>query len=86
MERYGEAVPILENVLERNNNFQQGRLLYISTLGLLDRIDDAEWEVEELLAALPDFSISEELKRVRYVREEDRARYGEGLRKAGLPE
>ena len=86
MKRYDEAIPILENVLERNQNFQQGRLLLISIYGLLDRTDDAEWEVEELLAAFPDFSVADEMKRTRYVRAEDRARYGEGLRKAGLPE
>jgi len=86
MKRYDEVVPILQNVLERNNNFQQGRLLLISTLGLLGRNEDADWEVEEILAALPNFSISEELKRVRFVRARDRARYGEGLLKAGLPE
>ncbi|MFC6636674.1 hypothetical protein [Sulfitobacter sediminilitoris] len=84
--QYDEAIPILEAVLERNNNFHQGRLLYISILGLLDRIDDAEWEAEEVLAALPEFSIVEEEERVRFVREEDRERYVLGLRKAGLPD
>ena len=73
-------------MLERNRNFQQGRLLYISILGLLDRIDDAEWESEEVLTVLPDFTIAAEENRVRFVRPEDRERYAEGLRKAGLPE
>ncbi|MEW9922007.1 adenylate/guanylate cyclase domain-containing protein [Marimonas sp. MJW-29] len=84
--QYDEAIAILESVLERNSNFQQGRLLYIAILGLLDRTDDAEWEAEEVLAALPNFSIAEEEKRVRYIRENDRERYVSGLRKAGLPE
>ncbi|MCE8538166.1 tetratricopeptide repeat protein [Ruegeria pomeroyi] len=85
-EEYDRAIPILEEVLARNNNFQQGRLLYISILGLENRIDDAEWEAEEVLSALPEFSIAEEERRVRFVRSEDRARYVEGLRNAGLPE
>ena len=58
----------------------------IAVYGLLGRTDDAEWEIEELLAELPDFSVAEEEKRTRYQRPEDRARYVEGLRKAGLPE
>lgn len=84
MQDYDQAIPILEEVLERNPNFQQGRLLYISTLGLLGRIDDAEWETTEILTALPDFSIAEEEARVRFVQPEDRDRYIEGLKKAGL--
>ena len=83
---YEAAIPILESVLERNRNFQQGRLPYISILGLLDRIDDAEWESEEVLTVFPDFTIAAEENRVRFVRPEDRERYAEGLRKAGLPE
>ncbi|WP_165784490.1 winged helix-turn-helix domain-containing protein [Zhengella mangrovi] len=85
MERYDEAVAIIENVLERNNNFQQGRLLLISIYGLLDRKDDAEWEIAEVLAALPGFSIADEEARVRFARPDLRARYVAGLRKAGLP-
>ena len=86
MQRYDQAIPILESVLQRNRNFQQGRLLLISILGLLNQIDDAEWEVSEVLTALPDFSIAAEAGRVRFARPEDLARYVEGLRKAGLPE
>ena len=86
MQRYDQAIPIIESVLQRNRNFQQGRLLLISILGLLNRIDDAEWEVSEVLTALPDFSIAAEAGRVRFARPEDLARYVEGLRKAGLPE
>ena len=37
----GEFELHLQNVLERNKNFQQGRLLLISTYGLLDRTEDA---------------------------------------------
>lgn len=85
-QEYDMALPILETVLERNNNFQQGRLLYISILGLLNRIEDAEWEAEEVLAALPEFSLAEEAERVRFVRTEDRHRYLAGLRRAGMPE
>jgi len=86
MKEYETAIPILESVLERNRNFQQGRLLYISILGLVDRIDDAEWEAEEVLTVLPNFSTAEEEKRVRFVRAVDRKRYVDGLRKAGLPD
>jgi adenylate cyclase len=86
MGRYDEAASIIENVLERNNNFQQGRLLLISIYGLLNRKEDAEWEIAELLTALPDFSIADEEARVRFTHPEVRERYIEGLQKAGLPQ
>jgi TolB-like protein/Tfp pilus assembly protein PilF len=80
------AISILENVLERNPAFQGGRAVLIAIYGQLGRLDDAEWEVEEIIAANPDFSIAETAKRARYRRPEDLNRFIEGLRKAGLPE
>lgn len=61
-------------------------MLLISTLGLLGQVEDAEWEVEEILASMPDFSVIEEEARVRFVRPEDRGNYVDGLRKAGFPD
>jgi adenylate cyclase len=80
------AIALLENVLEQNPAHVGARLLLIAIYGQLGRYDDAEWEVAEMLAANPDFSLAAEAKRSRYQRTEDLNRYVEGLRKAGLPE
>jgi adenylate cyclase len=86
MGRYDDAIVTLKEVVQRNPASSPGRLLLIAIYGLLDRIDDAQWEVDEILAEHPDFSIAEEKKRSRFQKPEDLERYIRGLRKAGLPE
>ncbi len=52
----------------------------------MGRIDDAEWEAEELLTLQPDFTLVDNLRRTPYKNPADLERWIEGLRKAGLPE
>jgi adenylate cyclase len=80
------AIVLLRNVLDRNPVHAGARHLLTAIYGQLDRLDEAEWEAAELLAANPGFSIAKEAERARYQRVEDRNRYINGLRKAGLPE
>lgn len=84
--RYEEAAGRLEEAVRRNPGFDQSHIVLAATYGQLGRIDDAEWEAEEVLSLQPDFTISSDI-RVRGFRDEAHlARYVEGLRKAGLPE
>ena len=86
MGRYDEAIVALDDVLKRNPSYAPARLLRVAVHGLLDRADEAQWDIEEVLTARPDLSITEAVKLTNYQRPEDRERYVTGLRKAGLPE
>ena len=86
MEQYEEAIPLFEKVIESNPQYQDGHLALAATYGLLGRIDDAEWEAEELLTLQPGFTLADNLRRTPYKNPADLERWIEGLRKAGLPE
>lgn len=86
MGRDEEALAALRDMVERNPGFERGRLLLAAVLGQLGMDEDASWEVEEVLALRPDFSIATEMEQSLYKRPQDFDRYFEGLRKAGLPE
>lgn len=59
---------------------------YLSALGHLRRTEEQVVVRERLLRLEPSFSLREALKRSPLLRDEDRVRYVEGLRLAGLPE
>jgi TolB-like protein/class 3 adenylate cyclase len=85
LERHEEAINNLLKSLERNPEFGRGHQLLAAAYALAGRIDDAEWEAEEVLTQLPQFSLKEERKRAPYMNP-GLDRYIEGLREAGLPE
>ena len=85
-QRYGEAVEEFRKVLRQNPAFSGARLTLAATYGLMGRIEDAEWEAEEILTLMPEFTLTKERARAPYKKPEHLARYIEGLRKAGLPE
>ena len=84
MGRYEEAATAFERGLDRNPQFPGGHMTLAATYGHLGRTVDAEWEVEETLTLLPDFSLASERRRALYKNPADLERYIEGLRKAGL--
>lgn len=59
---------------------------YLAALGHLGRTEEQAVIRERLLRLEPSFSVREALLRSPLVRDEDRLRYAEGLRRAGLPE
>jgi len=78
------ARAVFEEVNERNPAFVFGRLMLISTYGHLDQLDDAEWELAELLTLRPGISQSSERIDSLYRRDEHTRHYLEGLRLGGL--
>ncbi len=83
---YQAAADNFEKALEKNPNVAWPRQYLIAAYGQLERVDDAEWELEELRAQGYDISISNfvtttNLQDPAYV-----DRFVEGLRKAGVPE
>jgi adenylate cyclase len=54
--RYGEAAACFRNALERNPNHSRARLWLVASLVQQEELDDARWELDELLTQNPDFS------------------------------
>ncbi len=86
MGRYHEALPLLEQSIERNPAFDRIHLVLAATYARLGRMDDAAWSVEEALAINPAITLSKEYRESIYRRDEDLEHFVEGLRLAGVPE
>ncbi len=84
--RYGQAVTSLEAVMDRNPDFEQGRVELAAAYAQLGRTDEATWEAEQVLLSNPDFRISENAVARGFVDEELKTIYVDGLRRAGFPE
>ena len=85
MGRTEQAAAQFEKVVESNPHFPAGHLGLAAAYGVLDRVEDAEWEAQEVLTLLPELTLER-------VRQSDPYRdpahmdlYVNGLRKAGLP-
>ncbi len=86
MERYAEAAANLEEVVARNPVFDQGHIVLAAIYGQMGRLEDAEWQADEVLALRPDYTIRSDQRFRRFPVAEHEQRYVEGLRRAGLPE
>ncbi len=84
--QYEEAAQRLEEAVQRNPGFHQTHVMLAATYGQLGRIEEAEWEADEVLSLQPGFTISTHLQTQNFRDPALAARYAEGLRKAGLPE
>jgi TolB-like protein/lipoprotein NlpI len=84
--RYQEAAVYYEEVLKRNPLMPMGRKWLAATYARLGRNADAQWEVEETLMIMPDFSVSREATTIPLRRPEHLESYIEGLRMAGFPD
>jgi adenylate cyclase len=81
-----EAIAHFEKTIESNPNFAIGHLMLASAYAHAGRIEDAEWEAEEVFVLLPDFTLTAEREKAAYKDTAHLEYYLEGLRKAGLPE
>ena len=80
-----EAIAQFEKSIESNPDFVIGHLMLASALAHAgSAIEDAEWQVEEVLVLRPDFSLAAERERAAYKDPAHLNYYLEGLRKAGL--
>jgi tetratricopeptide (TPR) repeat protein len=84
LKRYDEAITALNRVLESNPAAERGHLWLAAAYAQAGRSDDAEWEVEPVYAADPDFS----LERVRHLypfsKPADLEHFLAGLSKVGI--
>jgi adenylate cyclase len=86
LKRFEEAIRLFEDVINRNPSFPLGHLALATAYAQVGRIEDAEWEVQEVLSLLPGYSMVREQARAVYKNEADLELWMSGLRKAGLPE
>lgn len=85
-QEYEKAVVIGRRSVRANPEFTNGYKPLLSALGHLGKADEAAIFLKELMRREPGFSIQSFARRYPFRRREDRERYIEGLRKAGVPE
>jgi hypothetical protein len=66
---YEQAESLFLNVIERNAHFLVAHLTLAAIYGNLGRIEDAQWEVSEILALQPDFSLGKEAQNIPFNKE-----------------
>ena len=84
--RYEQAVQLGQVTLQDNPNFHAPYRPLIASLGQCGRIDEAREHLGNLRQRQPDFSVGWFREHYPPLPEDDRTRYIEGLRKAGVPE
>jgi TolB-like protein len=85
-ERYEEAVDWSRKTAEENPRFPGAYRLLTSAYGQLGRLEEAKVAREKLLRLAPGMTVATTREQVPWKNPDDRDRYLEGLRKAGLPE
>ncbi len=84
--RYDAAIESFEKAVERNPAWVVTRRILVAAYGHLGMIEEAEWEMEELRMLGFEPTIANWESRVQIQDPAYRARYFDGLRKAGVPE
>jgi hypothetical protein len=81
-----KSVDLNSETLQRNPTAHRARLLMAVCLAILGHIDEAEWEIEELLLLEPTLSIRALPAIAPYKDQATMDRLIQGARMAGLPE
>ena len=82
---YSEAIPSLLEALDRNGTDYRPRLYLIASYVRLGQMDDAKWELDQILTQNPDINISY-IMRVHPDNKESLEKLVNDIRQAGLPE
>ena len=85
LKQQDEAVKSLESAIFRNDNYLNAHIYLAATYASLDRIDDANWEVEKILILDPEFSLDYWAKTQPYTSKQRLMIMVTDLKKAGLP-
>jgi adenylate cyclase len=84
--RYDSAIVEFKKVLNRNPDFPGARRTLAASYAHQGRLEEAAWEIDEILARDPGFTLAKVRKFTPYKRTEDMENFISSLRKAGLPE
>jgi TolB-like protein/cytochrome c-type biogenesis protein CcmH/NrfG len=85
-ERYEDAVDWARKTAEENPRFPGAYRVLMSAYGQLGRLEEAKVALENLLRLAPGVTVAATREQVPWKKPDDRDRYLEGLRRAGLPE
>jgi adenylate cyclase len=85
MGRYDEAISEFRECVSRNPESLTCHVFLAAAYGLTGRIEDAQWETEEVLTLEPDYSLRTDTIAPQIRKTEDRERFQSGLRQAGIP-
>ncbi|MBT4721196.1 MAG: tetratricopeptide repeat protein [Rhodospirillaceae bacterium] len=83
--RYGEAVALFREAIERAPKFRPSRMYLVCAFAEMGQIEDARDAAKSLLEAWPNFTSGSAVKFFPIRREEDKNRIIDSLSKAGLP-
>lgn len=83
---YADAITTLESALEKNPINPRTQAVLAASYAQANRIDDATWIIDQLLAHHPKVTITRLRNAFPFRDEKQIQQFQEGLRKAGLPE
>ena len=86
LRQYDKALSTLHRAAERAPKFAPAYVLLACTYVELDRLDDARGAIKTILDIAPQYSLSRAPIVQTHKNEDDRNRFLDSLRKAGLPE
>ncbi|WP_455208695.1 winged helix-turn-helix domain-containing protein [Kaarinaea lacus] len=86
MGKYEDSVKALQNALERNESVLMPRLFLAASYVRLGRLDDAQWEIEQVSVLRPGTTISHLASTLPYEHQDQMNALLDDLRQAGLPE
>jgi adenylate cyclase len=84
LRQYEQVIELLEKEIDRNLEYDRTHLLMAVSYAYLGRADDANWSLEEAIAANPDLTLESEKLNSVLKRQQDLDHYLEGLKLAGL--
>jgi TolB-like protein/DNA-binding winged helix-turn-helix (wHTH) protein/Tfp pilus assembly protein PilF len=84
--RIKEAIPLLQEVLQRNENAVDPRLFLAASYVQNGQIDDAQWEIEQIQVLAPELTLNVVAKLFSMMDQKLADVYLADLRQAGLPE
>ena len=84
LRRYDDAIAAFEQVLESNPSAGRARLWLAAAYAQVGRGEDAQWEMEQVLAETPDLSLERVRQTYPFTNASDLANLVDGLHKAGL--
>jgi len=84
--RYQEAVISLQQALQRNEHAHLPRLFLAASYVNLGRLDDARWEIDNVMVQAPDTRLKQIAATNAFEINEHSARFINELRQAGVPE
>lgn len=86
MGEYDRAIEEEQDCIERDPTLITCHVFLAVSLARAGQIEEAEWHAQEVLALEPEFTLETDSIAVQFKNSDDRERYREALRKAGIPE